>query len=190
MKIQGTVIVNGKELNNQITNEGVTSLIASLSNIRTCAITHIVLFDKALPNTLIHEWDFNTMKNLLAKGCVISVDDMNGQTPLFTMATNLVSTPDSAYTELQINATLPAANGNYHNDDTPSTDGFTDKTAMAIILNGDTGQGVMKSGDVNTDKYTPLGKEAILAIIAPSGGIRKIYASDLSINWTITITNV
>ena len=51
MKIQGKVIVNGKELTNQITNEGVTSLIASLSNIRTCAITNIVLFDKALPVT-------------------------------------------------------------------------------------------------------------------------------------------
>ena len=52
------------------------------------------------------------------------------------------------------------------------------------------GQGVMKAGLVNTDKYMPLGNEAILAVIAPSGGIRKLLASDLSINWTITITNV
>ena len=79
MKIEGTVTIDGVTISNQVTNEGLIALLSPLSKIQTCKITNIILFDKdPLPTTKIHEWTFAQLVTSIAKGCTISIDDING----------------------------------------------------------------------------------------------------------------
>ena len=68
------------------------------------------------------------------------------------------SRDESAHTDVSIAATLPANNGNFDEyDNDASSETFTTKKAMAIIVNGDSSQGVLgRNGPLTLQSIDPL----------------------------------